>query len=543
MDKDNPTGTGSFSMYGTGWFQESLRVGGTSPLASSAKNVLLEGDALKLDNIHISLPYLGAGQWSNIAYGNDKFVAVGGGGYNSNVAAYSKDGNTWIKTTIPNYQWQSVTYGDGKFIAVGGKGTQGMSSCAAYSEDGINWIELDVFGNRLYSIVYENGKFVAVGYEGAIIYSEDGMNWRSPTVTLNRNSWSSVAYGDGKFVAVGFGVNGATTQYAIYSTNGIDWIQTNLPDLNCWESVAYGDGKFVAIGRGRVSTMSNIAAYSEDGLNWIRITLPSANHWTYITYGKRKFIVRNSNLDGVEDAMLYSEDGINWNPINVSGVNNCDSLSYFSNKFMMIYRDYPNPFIVYSYDGLTWYDTYEAFTQNNKDITNKVRDLVLPISSAQVGQTVVVKSVDDNGKPNEWKTVELPSVDGLATEEFVNTSIANKVTVPQNAVMGDLLTYDGSNWVRISKADLISDILLAIEESNKITFYIESEEYRADKNMTWHDWCNSNYNTSNFGNYYEDERVSDADDHIIYEDEFVHGSDIIIANYGYTVRFDPTTEV
>lgn len=58
--------------------------------------------------------------------------------------------------------------------------------------------------------------------------------------------------------------------------------------------------------------------------------------------------------------------------------------------------------------------------------------------------------------------------------------------------------------------------------------------------MTWHDWCNSNYNTTNFGNYYETDRISDADNHIIYEDEFVYGSDIIIANYNYEVRYDST---
>lgn len=142
----------------------------------------------------------------------------------------------------------------------------------------------------------------------------------------------------------------------------------------------------------------------------------------------------------------------------------------------------------------------------------------------------------------EEKEALSTDISGLATEEYVNTSIANKVTIPQDAVAGDLLTYDGTNWIRISKADLISDILLAIEESNKITFYIEGNEYHADKNMTWHDWCNSNYNTTDFGNYHESERISNADDHIVYEDEFVHGSDIIVANYNYTVRFDSSQD-
>lgn len=58
----------------------------------------------------------------------------------------------------------------------------------------------------------------------------------------------------------------------------------------------------------------------------------------------------------------------------------------------------------------------------------------------------------------------------LATEEYVNTSIANKVTVPQNAVAGDLLTYDGTNWVRISKADLIAEIIAALPNAEEASF-------------------------------------------------------------------------
>lgn len=95
---------------------------------------------------------------------------------------------------------------------------------------------------------------------------------------------------------------------------------------------------------------------------------------------------------------------------------------------------------------------------------------------------------------------------------------------------------------KLSLEDIIEK-LNEVKLKFQIEFSINGTGYIADKNMTWHDWCNSNYNTSNFGNYYEDERVSDADDHIIYEDEFVHGSDIIIANYKYTVRFDPTVDV
>jgi hypothetical protein len=70
--------------------------------------------------------------WSKIAYGNDKFVAIS---RNSIDAAYSKDGITWMPTFLPsNNEWNGITYGDGKFIAVASE-----SSDVIYSEDGINW--------------------------------------------------------------------------------------------------------------------------------------------------------------------------------------------------------------------------------------------------------------------------------------------------------------------------------------------------------------------------------------------------------------------
>jgi hypothetical protein len=65
----------------------------------------------------------------------------------------------------------------------------------------------------------------------------------------------------------------------------------------------------------------------------------------------------------------------------------------------------------------------------------------------------------------------------LATEEYVDTSIANLGgsapglnPLPQNAVAGDLLIYDGTNWVCISKADLIAEIIAALPNAEEAEF-------------------------------------------------------------------------
>lgn len=104
---------------------------------------------------------------------------------------------------------------------------------------------------------------------------------------------------------------------------------------------------------------------------------------------------------------------------------------------------------------------------------------------------------------------------------------------------------NGANSAIQEEANLIAQILLALEaKTNKtITFSINGIEYTAEKNMTWHEWCNSDYNTSWFTNYYESDRVSDADDHLAYDGEFIRGNEIIVANRAYDTIFDSTAEM
>jgi hypothetical protein len=152
-----------------------------------------------------------------IAYGNGngKFIAVGsdddeggrreGGGGRM---AYSTDGVTWtvieqniFAETVPI----AIAYGNGKFVAVGGWMDGGQM---AYSTDGVTWaaIEQSVFGegDPLRGIAYGGGKFVAVGgWDGKMAYSADGVTWTvvEDSPTSNRGIFG-ITYGNGKFVAV-----------------------------------------------------------------------------------------------------------------------------------------------------------------------------------------------------------------------------------------------------------------------------------------------------------------------------------------------------
>lgn len=82
--------------------------------------------------------------WTCVAYGADKFVAIARSPYGSSavtdVAIYSADAITWTQTTMPvaaNWRW--IEYFDGKFVAFDDGDVAGGSNVGAYSTDGITW--------------------------------------------------------------------------------------------------------------------------------------------------------------------------------------------------------------------------------------------------------------------------------------------------------------------------------------------------------------------------------------------------------------------
>ena len=220
------------------------------------------------------LPSVSNGGWRSVCYGDGKFVAVTN---YTNKAAYSTDGINWTETTLPeggSAGWYDVCYGDDKFVAVA------YGGYAAYSYDGINWTRrLLPNGAQWYSVAYGDGKFVAVGDDIAA-YSTNGINWFEASIDVTgiiNNSWQNLAYGGGKFVAV---TN--TTGKIIYSGNGGNWSEGIAPGSMSLHGVCYGNGKFV------VMASSNKAIYSTNGIIWFETTMPSNGYsgiWYNVCYG------------------------------------------------------------------------------------------------------------------------------------------------------------------------------------------------------------------------------------------------------------------
>ena len=213
--------------------------------------------------------------WTDITYADNKFVAVSDSG-----AALSADGITWTATTMPSAGYSKVTYGDLRFVAT----ATAVPSRAAYSTDGINWTENSMGVNYINDLIWAGGKFVAVGSQGNAAYSTDGVTWTQATSLVSniasgdQRAWDSITHGNGKFV-----INSANqsfpTDLSAYSTDGINWTQSAMPNVGRW-TTTYGDGgdaKFLAVsvnGGSYGYTYEALSAVSTDGINWTTSPMP-----------------------------------------------------------------------------------------------------------------------------------------------------------------------------------------------------------------------------------------------------------------------------
>lgn len=118
--------------------------------------------------------YVTSGDWRDVVYGNDKFVAVA---YGTNMASYSVDGSSWINVTLPiTANWTGITYGDGMFVAV----AEGSTICA-FSYDGITWMRSKT------NLLDKNGNDVS-NQIAALVNTINAP--KTTTVTLSASGWS-----------------------------------------------------------------------------------------------------------------------------------------------------------------------------------------------------------------------------------------------------------------------------------------------------------------------------------------------------------------
>jgi hypothetical protein len=130
-----------------------------------------------------------------LTYGNGVFLAMSsdtGGQY-----IRSTDGKNWTAFATPVVgattvwqQWSDIAYGNGRFVVIGNGAATGPIK---YSFDGITWYATPKTYN-VDKISYGQGVFVAVSIGNNVAYtSEDGLAWTAQTVTAS--NYSAMAFG------------------------------------------------------------------------------------------------------------------------------------------------------------------------------------------------------------------------------------------------------------------------------------------------------------------------------------------------------------
>lgn len=292
--------------------------------------------------------------WTDVAYGDGKFVAVAerSGGTSSTISAqqgvYSKDGITWKTMNLPSAQhWGKICYGAGVFVTlsngniVPGVGDTTDSFAGAWSTNGTSWTQFTApLRTRFGPLIFGKDKFLAIATNSTTtsrpyMYSTDGKSWVSQTDFPIE--CADITYGAGKFVAVD---DGGTIAY---SNDGLSWTKatiSNIPghDLDQCR-ICYGQGKFVILTETHYSGMA--CGYSMDGLNWSWTILPKSiqdtfNRVTNIAYGNGVFIAVDDSQYYGSSQCLYSYDGVNWSLCDFTGLASWVKVVYGNDRFVAL---------------------------------------------------------------------------------------------------------------------------------------------------------------------------------------------------------------
>ena len=138
------------------------------------------------------------------------------------------EGLTWQYQNVEDINPKAMIHNGTNFVVASQQGVR-------WSSDGLTWntpTGTRVTGNEYNDIAYDptNGRIVAVGGNLGIYSDDNGQSWSS--IIPNNSSQATttlltVAWGNGRFVVAPF-----MTSYGFYSTNGINFTQTQTSDGN-----------------------------------------------------------------------------------------------------------------------------------------------------------------------------------------------------------------------------------------------------------------------------------------------------------------------
>ena len=307
-----------------------------------------------------------------------------------------------------------------------------------------NWHNIKAMPRTSYVMAFQSSISTTAGRS-----SDTGQTWTNVTLSNPAGTiWLDVAYKSDKWIAIS---SGSATDTSISTNNGSTWTAgTTLSGEHT--SIAYGNGIFVAISPG------NSFSTTTDGTTWSTRTVPVTSNWSDIKYANGRFVAVGTS----DAAIIYSFDGITWyqSYINVTNLQDSSTgtwtkVAYSSGVWVCVNET--DETIITSQCGSIWSSLLDdsttkvfATTGPYKFIAGAETTSGMPVwlgskgtadaSSVSYGAKAFVRAVIGNSRVSEFKIYDPGS--GLAS--------APNITIYDYANTGDV-TYD----VRISATGVL----------------------------------------------------------------------------------------
>jgi hypothetical protein len=259
----------------------------------------------------------------------------------------------------------------------------------------------------------------------------------------NSNFIRDIAYGNGVYVVVG--AQNVYTSKIYYSTNLSSWTEASHPSLiHGYQRVCFGNGVFVAAGNNNGGT-GNYVAYSTDGITWNSTSVP--NRATFLSFVNGQFVAFGSNMETI----YTSTNGSTWSTISTglgTFPTRCD-IVYGAGVYVSMRSEGSSGRVVYSTNLSSWtegqdlpYDSSMSIGYNS--VTNRFLSL-----GRHVGNDLEYAHQSTVGSPTAFSEImNIP-----ATRTWLTPFIHNGgMVAPYNTSSSGAYTYDKPQYIYLAIA-------------------------------------------------------------------------------------------
>ncbi len=265
--------------------------------------------------------------------------------------------------------------------------------------------------------VTDTTMYVAIAEGGNAAYSSDGVTWTASALP-NSSNWRLVAYGADRFIAL----SNTSQATGAYSTDGITWQSLALPVSGQWVELLYGNNMFVAI------SSSEQIIYSTNGIAWQTTTAATPGNGNGLTYGDGIFVSVPYN----SSTGKYSEDGATWTTFNLPSTRTWNGAAYGNGIFAATTQTING---AYSYNGIDWSELIFP--------VNFIREVTFGNGNFYFYATTST-SVRVTADLTNWAAISLP-----ANVSILRYHHGKFMGVSSNTTTG-FLSGDGNSWTTFS---------------------------------------------------------------------------------------------